>query len=215
MADPQFEVKKMITSFLPMIVIFGLQALKLDYQDPTIIWSFRGIYASSLIIYLAVCAIIYLNINKNKEALSKKLYYAKKFSPIEKQTEQSNYDALTVEQKKTASPPGDYYMHEETIEEFDKDKLKQMVTSTLQGTLFTVGIHWYWGFIPPLAIQGFSMLIRLFELQLVQIHILGKTDVARPFREEAGFLDKLQGKDPVAEIEAFEREQKKKLKKKD
>lgn len=77
MADPAaaFDSKKMIMSFLPMIIIFGLQALKLDYQDPNVIFWFRVIYGVSIVIFLAICGLIYVTIQQNGKTLSAKVRY--------------------------------------------------------------------------------------------------------------------------------------------
>jgi hypothetical protein len=72
-ADGSMDMKKMIMNFFPMIIIFGLQALKLDYTDPQIIWMFRGIYACGLCSFLGVCALVYTRIQNNSAVANQRV----------------------------------------------------------------------------------------------------------------------------------------------
>jgi len=122
----------------------------------------------------------------------------------------NEYESLPENERKNTPAPEEFYMVEETEAEHDMKHLKAMVMRTLQGAAITVGIHWYWGFMPPLIIQAFTSITRLFENQLAQIHLLGSKTITRPFREEPGFMSKLTGEDPNATLEAYERKNKKK-----
>jgi hypothetical protein len=121
----------------------------------------------------------------------------------------NEWDSLDEATRKKTPEPEQFYMVEETAAEHDSKKLIALVKQTLQGTAITLGIHLYWGFMPPLIIQAVTPITRLLDNQLVKIHLLGATDVKRPFREEPGFMAKLSGTDPNAELEAFERKHKK------
>lgn len=64
--------REMLESFLPMILIFGLQALKLDYTNPLILWGFRSAFLISFLANLFLIMKVKKAVESKEVELSKR-----------------------------------------------------------------------------------------------------------------------------------------------
>lgn len=72
-AAPQFDMS-MLSSFLPLIIIFGLPRIGIDLNDPQTIMIFRGLaLAYILISFVLYKVIIGGKIQQNKDKLSQEV----------------------------------------------------------------------------------------------------------------------------------------------
>jgi len=74
----------------------------------------------------------------------------------------------------------------QTAKEYDSEKLREQVKQTVMTCVILGGIYYKWQSLLPMVLQVLMTPLRLFETQLVKIHVFGHT-VARPFPAESPF----------------------------
>mmetsp|Transcript_49168 Transcript_49168/g.117107 ORF Transcript_49168/g.117107 Transcript_49168/m.117107 type:complete len:222 (-) Transcript_49168:92-757(-) len=65
--------------------------------------------------------------------------------------------------------------------EYDNSKCTEQVRTLVTGAVVVGCVYWKWRYIFPLAMSAITNAVELVDSPLFKIHILGKTDVARPF----------------------------------
>lgn len=81
---------------------------------------------------------------------------------------------------------------EQTVAEYDAEKLATWSRTTLFMEAFVLFLHVVFDMYTPLLISLFTTPVTVLDSPLVQIHLLGRPatgDLARPFTEEVGFTE--------------------------
>jgi len=124
-------IGQLVESLLPIGIIFGLNALKLDYSDPNVLLGFRLVFASSVVIYLVACYLVQSKISANKAALDDvKFTHEKPMGFAEKMAAQSEY-AQAQASNPNAVKPKETISVTETAFEYDMGQLKELAKSGL------------------------------------------------------------------------------------
>lgn len=178
--QPEFEPMKMISSFLPLIIIWGWGRLNLDTTDPVVLWTIRAVFAISQLIQFGVVFLLQQKIKQR----STEPEHAK----VIKYVVRKQQKPFAAEQDANAEP---FEYVEKAVHEYD---LEQTVAlKALTPLAITLGIHLYFGAIQPLIIQVFTGPLRLFENKVFKMYFLG-AHYDRPFpAEQPGFMTTLMG----------------------
>merc|ERR1719330_874246 len=70
---------------------------------------------------------------------------------------------------------------EQTPKEYDKEKWNEQMKQAVMGCVILGGVYYKWQYLMPLVLQILMTPMQLYESPLFQLHMLGKTDVKRPF----------------------------------
>merc|ERR1719215_696470 len=70
---------------------------------------------------------------------------------------------------------------EQTTKEYDSSKLKEQGKQLVMSAVILGGVYYKWEHLMPLALQILMTPLQLYESDLFQLHIMGKTDIKRPF----------------------------------
>lgn len=175
-APPELpSLAQMAESFMPMILIFGLKWLDLDYTNPLILWGFRSVFVASIGVYLFLHYYIYQKLVAQKAALSaRNISYVRALGPTEMDYSQGG-------------KPETHTMETKTVFDYDYEQLYASAKSGLIGFLVSGGIHLYGGYMPPLVLQSVMGLRRAAEAPLYKIYIGGEEAgstkaLSRPFK---------------------------------
>lgn len=178
--QPEFEPMKMISSFLPLIIIWGWGRLNLDTTDPVVLWSIRGVFALSQLIQFALVFLLQQKIKQR----STEPEHAK----VIKYVVRKQAKPFATEQDPNAEP---FEYVEKAVHEYDLEQTASL--KALTPIAITLGIHLYFGAIQPLIIQVFTGPLRLFENKVFKMYFLG-SHFDRPFpADPPGFMTTFMG----------------------
>lgn len=175
----QPDVMKMVSSFLPLIIIYLWGRLGLDTEDPIVLWSVRGLFALSQAIQLGLVHLLQQRITER----SSDPQHSKVIKYVIRRPQQP-----FAAQDATAEP---FEYAEKTVSQYDMEQTVSLKAWT--PLLITLAIHLYFGAVQPLIIQIFTGPLRLFENKVFKMYFLG-AQFDRPFpAEAAGMLAQLTG----------------------
>jgi len=150
-AAPEFKVSQI----LPMVAMMGLQKYNLEEMGYT--HHVEIAYVVVQLLCFAVLALIYQRVGQMVDDGPKiKVPEVKTMGQVQ-------------------SPA-----KEQTIQEYDMEKLKEALKQPLMGFVILGGIYYKWGSLMPLVMQVLMTPLQLYEAPLTQIHIFGKNK-PRPF----------------------------------
>ncbi len=66
-------VGQILNSMLPMVIIFGLKYLNLDYEDKTTLLAIRSTFGIAVLTFAIMCFMIYNKIQSNRSTLLTKV----------------------------------------------------------------------------------------------------------------------------------------------
>ncbi|KXS19630.1 hypothetical protein M427DRAFT_53034 [Gonapodya prolifera JEL478] len=134
----------------------------LDYSDPFIVQSCRLAYAISMSLQIGTLVYLHLALSKKKDKTLLTL-----FTPANTWLEEP--------QKITNT----------TVAEYDMEKFRELLQSTLLQICITMFVHIQWGYVQMLALQSIYPFRTLWTNQLVQVYLRGKEatgDLKRPWK---------------------------------
>jgi len=103
---------------------------------------------------------------------------------------------------------------EQSAQEYDQGKMGEQLKQAVMGFFILGGIYYKWQYLMPLVLQIIMTPLQLYESPLFKIHMLGRTDVKRPFPAPNPFGLPQAPEAPAPAVEEKE-EKKKEEKKKD
>jgi len=104
---------------------------------------------------------------------------------------------------------------EQSTQEYDQGKMGEQLKQAVMGFFILGGIYYKWQYLMPLVLQIIMTPLQLYESPLFKIHMLGRTDVKRPFPAPNPFGLPQAPEAPAPAVEEKKEEKKKDEKKKD
>lgn len=163
---------KMLKSFLPIMVVFGIRYLPFDEEQNLLVG--RALFAFKIIMTLVVAGLVFIKIKS------------------------ATYKATDVVKEHEA---GGVVVPAMGFAEYDITQLMSFLKSQVVPTLITLGIHYKFNFVQPLYIQTVMALIAIYDWNLFQIYMLkndGSQDksLRRPFQSASapGFMESMNKK---------------------
>jgi hypothetical protein len=167
-----FREGKLLRSFLPLFIIFGLRYLPFNEEQNLIVG--RLVFAFKFVLTAVVAALIYFKIQS----------ISYKPTDIVKEHE---------EQGEVIPSMG--------IADYDKKQLVSYLKAQLMPSAITTFVHYKFSYVQPLYISTVMALISLYDWNLFQIHILKKDGtidktLRRPFQSAnvPGFMETMNKK---------------------
>lgn len=202
MSTPAFNIGQLVESLLPIGIIFGLQALKLDYADPAVLLAFRAIFAVSVAIFLGLCFFLQTKIKAKKATLdAQRVTYEKPMGMSQKMAAMNEQAQLKASGQDVPAAK-DTITVTETVFEYDLSQLKELAKSGLISYAMSAAIHAYGGYTQPIILTAILSLRRFTKSPLFSLHILNQDSVgelARPFKAEPSMLASLMPTPPAAD----------------
>ncbi|KAI5476693.1 inorganic phosphate transporter [Pseudohyphozyma bogoriensis] len=169
-----------------LILSLGLMqvARKIDFEDPQVLLYVRIAYVASQLISLGAYYYVSWVIKSKND--TKVLKYVEPKAPMSQEPAQ----AVTT-----------------TNRDYDLGEVQKAIRGVLMGCLFMAGMHLYMKYTQPLFMQAIMPLKSLYESNVVQIHLLGKSatgTLKRPFAAPASFMSPAKTEEPVEEKKAVE-----------
>ena len=165
-------VGKLLKSFIPLFVLFGLKYLPFDEEQNVIVA--RLFFAFKFVITAIVSLVIFVKIRG----------YPYKASDIVKEHEEQGQVIPTM-----------------GIAEYDVKQLVSFVKAQIMPSAITAFIHYKFNYVQPLYISTVMAIIALYDWNLFQIYILkrdGTMDksLRRPFQSASapGFMESMNKK---------------------
>lgn len=164
-----FFFSQTVSGLLPLAIMWGFGKLDLPKDDPVVIWSIRGLYLVSQLIYFGLVFFLESKIKAQQEKNNKLLIY------VAKAPQASPFDAAAQAENAPKTEPYQYKVQHEY--EYDLEQIQGM--KSYSGILITLGLHFYFGFLPALVIQTFSAPLRFFESKVTRFYLFG-AELERP-----------------------------------
>jgi hypothetical protein len=180
-AQPEVPSKgKMLRSFLPLLVVFGLRYL--PFNEEQNIFVGRIVFAFKFVLTALVAMMIYLRIQNTP------------YKPTDMVKEHEEQGEIVPSM---------------SFGEYDKKQLVVFLKSQLMPSAITAFIHYKFSYVQPLYISTVMALMTLYDWNLFQIYILnrdGSEDKAlrRPFQSanSPGFMETMNKKVQEAQEQA-------------
>jgi len=167
----------MMRMLMAPAIIMGLNALKLDYEDPMVIFGARaGFIIVQALLLLSYGFIAYRARKANDQT---PVTVAKKPSAFQAASAMASGDASAAAAPASSSTT--------TVAQYDYDQVMSLVKNVLISSAITCFIHYKWNYVQPLFIQGLLNPVTFVGHPLFNIYFLGKPatgDLKRPFVEE-------------------------------
>jgi len=166
--------KQLLDSFFPILMFMFLNWLKLDYTEPTTLWTIRAIFLASVIVQYGSYFVIYRRIEAKKEELSQQtVSFARPLSMSELMA--ANAEGRT----------DTHILDTSTFYDYDKSQLKSLVKSGLTSLAITAFFQWKWQLTQILILNAVMTLRKFRDAPLYKLHVEGDRSVKRPFKNQS------------------------------
>jgi hypothetical protein len=158
--------KLKLKMFIAPLLLLGSKKMGIDYSDPAILFKVRAGFACAMALCISACALMYLLVHRRKKKLT------------EDKVQVTSKDPMDGGKEKIESL---------TLFEHDLREVQKAFTNQVFGFGIVVAMHVYMKVNPPLLLQTVMLPMNLFDMPVVQVHLLGKKPVgklARPWKPE-------------------------------
>lgn len=161
-AAPQLSPKM----FISPVLLLGSKRLGIDYKNPEHVMKIRLTFVCSMTLVALALAALWLSITRKKKKLEE--------------------DSVEVKVKNAQT--GESKTEKVSLYEHDVREFRKVLTSILTGGMMTSGIHLGFKVVPPLLLQSIMMPLNLWDGNLWQVHVLGRSEkkypaLKRPWQE--------------------------------
>jgi len=153
-AAPQLSPKM----FISPVLLLRSKRLGIDYKNPEHVMNIRLIFLLSMTAVVLALAALWMSITRKKKKLEE--------------------DSVEVKVKNAQT--GEVKTEKVSLYEHDVREFRKVLTSFFTGCMMTSGIHAFFKVVPPLLLQSIMMPLNLWDGNLWQAHVLGRSETKYP-----------------------------------